>query len=64
MLNLKTKFIWEEKKHIIISEMSWWNILQRAGLHYYVNDFPGTFVDFSFKKFTREIISFNAGPCP
>ena len=53
MLNLKTRYIWEKKKHTIISEMFWCNILQKAGPDYDVNDFPGTSVDFSFKKFTR-----------
>ena len=46
MLNLKPRFIWEKKKHKIISEMSWCNDLRRAGSGYCVNDnFPGTFVD-------------------
>ena len=53
MLNLKTRHIWEKKKHKIISEMFWCNILQKEGPDYDVNDFPGTSVDFSFKKFTR-----------
>ena len=57
MLNLQTMFIWDKKKHTITSEMSWCNILWRAGLGYYVNDFPGTFANFYFKKFTQEIIS-------
>ena len=57
MLNLQTMFIWDKKKHTITSEMSWCNILWRAGLGYYVNDFPGTFADFYFKRFTQEIIS-------
>ena len=29
--NLWTRFIWEKKKHTIISEMSWCNFLRRAG---------------------------------
>ena len=57
MLNVKTRSMWEEKKHTIASEMSWCNVLWRAGPGYYLNDFPGTFVDFCFKKFTQEIIS-------
>ena len=64
MLNLKTRFILEKKKRKVISEMSWCNILRRAVSDYYVNDFPGTFVDFRFKKFIQEIISSYAGPCP
>ena len=57
MLNLKTRFIWDKKKHTITSEMSCCNVLWKAGSGYYVNDFPGSFVDFCFKKFTQEIIS-------
>ena len=57
MLNLKTSFIWDKKKHTIANEMSWCNVLWRKGSGYYENDFPGTFVDFCFKKFTQEIIS-------
>ena len=53
MLNLKTRFILEKKKNTIISEMSWSNILRRAGSDYYVNDFPGTLVDFRSEKFTQ-----------
>ena len=64
MLNLKTKFILDKKKYTVISEMSWCNILRRAGSDYYVNDFPGTFADFHFKKFIQEIISSYADPCP
>ena len=47
-----------------MSEISSCNILRRAGSDYYVNDFPGTFVDFCFKKFTQEISSSYADPCP
>ena len=64
MLNLKTWFIWEKKKHTIMNEISSCNILRRAGSDYYVNDFPGTLVDFCFKKFTQEISSSYADPCP
>ena len=53
-----------EKKHTIISEMSGCNIIRETGSDYYVNDFPGTFVDFSFKKFTQEIMRSYANPCP
>ena len=56
MLNLKTRFILDKKKHTVISEMFWCNILRRAGSDYYVNNFPGTFVDFRLKKFIQEII--------
>ena len=63
MLNLKTMFIREKKKHTI-SEMSECNVLRRAGSDSCVNNLPGTFVDFRFKKFTQEIISSYAGPCP
>ena len=31
---------------------------------YFVNNFPGTSVDFHFKKFTQEIISSYVDPCP
>ena len=54
MLNLKTRFIWEKKKHTIISEMSWCNVLRRAGSDFCVNNFPGTFVDFRFKELTQK----------
>ena len=57
MLNLKTRSIWEKKKHTITIEMSWCNVLCRAGPSYYVNNFPGTVVDSGFKKFAHEIIS-------
>ena len=43
--------------------ISWCNIPQKAGSDYYVNEFSCFFIDFSFKKFTQEIISSNAGPC-
>ena len=36
--------------------MFWCNALRRASSNYCVNNFPGTFVDFHFKKFTQEII--------
>ena len=39
MLNLKTRFILEKKKHTMISEISWCNILRTAGSDYYVNIF-------------------------
>ena len=48
----------------MIGEITWCNVLRRAGADYCINDFPGTFVDFSFKKFTQEIISPYADPCP
>ena len=64
MLNLKTMFIGEKKKHTIIGEMSWCYVLRRADSDYCVNNFPGTFVDFRFKKFTQEIISSYVDPCP
>ena len=65
MLKLKTKFIWEKKKHSIISEMSWCNVLQRAGSDYCVYDyFPGPFVDFCIKIFIQERISSYVDPCP
>ena len=57
MLNLKARSMWEKKKHTITGEMSWCNVLWRAGPGYYVNNFPGTVVDFGFKKFAHEIIS-------
>ena len=63
MINLKTWFIWEKKKHAVISEMSWCNVLRKADSNYYVNNFPCTFVDFRFKKFTQETISSYADPC-
>ena len=47
-----------------MSEMSWCNILRRLGSDYYVNDFPGTFVDFLFKTYTQKISSSYADPCP
>ena len=34
MLNLKTMFILEKKKHTVISEMSWCYVLRRAGSDY------------------------------
>ena len=34
------------KKHTIISEMSWCNVLRRGGSDYRVNNFPVTFVEF------------------
>ena len=56
-VKFKSRFIWE-KKDTIISELSWCNVLWRAGSNYYANDnFPGTFVDFRLKKFTQERIS-------
>ena len=64
MLNLKAMFICEKKKHTIISEMSWCNVLRRAGSDCCVNNFPVTFVDFCFKKFTQEIICSFVEPCP
>ena len=64
MSNSKTRFIWEQKKHAIINEMSWCNVLRRAGADYYVHDFSGTFVDFRFKKYTQETISSYDDPCP
>ena len=63
ILNLKTRFIREKKKHETASEMSWCNVLWGAGSGYYVNDFPDTFVDFCFKKFTQEMISSYVDPC-
>ena len=53
-----------EKKYTMISEMSLFNIIRETGSDYYVNDFPGTFVGFSFKKFTQEIMRSYANPCP
>ena len=44
--------------------MYWSNILRKAGSDYYVNDFLGPFVDFRLKKFTQEISSSYADPCP
>ena len=52
-----------EKKYTMISEMSLFNIIRETGSDYYANDFPGTFVGFSFKKFTQEIMSSYADPC-
>ena len=49
--------------HKIISEMSWCNVLRSAGSDYCTNNFPGTFVDFHFKRFTQEIISSYDVPC-
>ena len=65
MLKLKNRFIWEKKKHSIISETSWCNVLRRAGSDYCVYDnFPGPFVDFCLKIFVQEIISSYVDPCP
>ena len=51
--------------HTIISDMSWCNVLQRAGSDYCVNDnFPGTFADFRLKIFNLEKISSCGDPCP
>ena len=50
-----------KKKLPIISEMPWYNVLRTVGSDYYENhyyDFPGTLVDFRFKKITQEIIYF------
>ena len=44
------------KKHTIIIEMSWCNVLRKGGSDYRVNNFPGTFVEFRFRRFTQEII--------
>ena len=48
-----------------ISDMSWYNVLRRAGSDYCVNDnFPGTFADFRLKIFTQEKITSYGDPCP
>ena len=52
MLHLRSRFIYMKKNHTIISEMSWCNVLRTAGSDYCVNNVPGIFVDFRFKKFT------------
>ena len=45
--------------------MSWCYVLGRAGADFSVNDnFPKTFVDFSFKIFIQERISTYDDPCP
>ena len=44
--------------------MSMCNVLRRTGSNSCVNNLPGTFVDFRFKKFTQEIISSYVGSCP
>ena len=44
--------------------MFWCNALRRASSNYCVNNFPGTFVDFDFKRFTQEIISSYVDSCP
>ena len=49
MLNLKSQFIGEKKKHAI-SEMSWRNVLRRAGSDYCVNKFSRHFRRFSFEE--------------
>ena len=43
--------------------MSWCNDLRRADSDYCVNNFPGTFVEFRFKKSTQEIVSSYADQC-
>ena len=49
----------------IISEMSWCNVLQRAGLDYRVNsNFPGTFTIFRLKIFTQEKVTSYGDPYP
>ena len=49
-LNLKTRFIWEKKKHTIISELPWCNVLRRAILDFCGTiNFPDNFVGFRFK---------------
>ena len=48
----------KKNKHIIISEISWCYVLQRAGSDYCVNDnFPGTFTDFCLQIFTQKKIT-------
>ena len=54
MLNLKTMFTLEKKKHTIISEMSWCNVLQKPGSNYCVNNFPGIFADFRLRNLTKK----------
>ena len=60
-----------KKKHTIIGEMSWCNllrwyhVLRRAGADFCVNDnFPGTVLDFRLKIFTQERISIYVDTCP
>ena len=55
---------WKKKKKVKTKKgISWCNIPQKAGSDYYENEFSCFFIDFSFEKFTQEIISSNAGPC-
>ena len=64
-LNLKTRLIWDKKNYTIIREMSWCNVLWRAGSEVCENDnFLGTFVDFRLKIFTQKRISIYDDPCP
>ena len=56
-VNLKTRYIWEKKKHTILREMYWSYVLGRAGSNFCVNDnFPGTFIDFRVQIFSEERI--------
>ena len=56
-MNLKTRFVWEAKDNTITSEMSWCNVLQRAGSDFWETyNFPGTFAHFHFMIFTQERI--------
>ena len=53
----------------IISEISWCNVLRRAGSDYCVllritDNFPGTFACFRLKIFTEEKISSYGDQCP
>ena len=55
----------EKKKHTVTDEISWCNVLWRAGTDLCVNDnFPGTFVDFCIKIFIQERISICDDPWP
>ena len=64
-LNLKTRFIWAKKNHTTISEMFWSSVLWGAGSNSCVNDnFPGSFVDFRLKIFSKERIDTYVDPCP
>ena len=64
-MKLKSRFIWEKKKRIIISEMPFCNVFRRADLDCCVNDnFPGTFADFRLKIITQEKISSYGNLCP
>ena len=61
-----TRFIWEKKKHTIISEISFCNVLRSAGSDYLCK-WSGTFAGFRLKIFTQEknsLFSLYGDPCP